>query len=100
MRANSSWAVLLLAVLCSSCETGPQPKAVVPATPQPDLRPAAIIEPQTVAQFPAPQPVPPESIPPRPPVEYQPPVPEPEPETEPPADTKTLPQPSKSVRAP
>ncbi len=49
-----------------------QQKVAVPPTPQPATKPAPLVMTQTVAQLPEPQPVPPDSIPPRPPVEYQP----------------------------
>jgi hypothetical protein len=92
---------LLLTLVCSSCETGPQVKAVVPPIPQPAPPPAPVLEPQTVAQLPAPQPVPPDSVPPRPRVEYQPPVVEAPPETEPPPeDNKAIQPPVKTARAP
>jgi hypothetical protein len=93
MRANSRFALLALAICCWSCEPGPQPKAVVPAAPLPELRPAPVVEPQTVARLPAPQPVPPDSVPPPPPlVEYRPP--------EKPADPKPAPAPQSTTRSP
>jgi outer membrane biosynthesis protein TonB len=85
-----SW-VVVVALSCVSCATAPQPKASVPAVPPPapPPPPAAIIEAQTVAQLPAPQPVPPESMPPRPAIEYHPPTPEVEQEQVAPAPTVT-----------
>ncbi len=58
---------LVVAVLagCTAAKVKPLP-VITPPAPAP-----AVIEPQTVAQLPAPQSLPPESIPPRPPVEYR-----------------------------
>jgi hypothetical protein len=99
MRTNTShWALLVLCVFCSSCETGPKQKVAVPLTPAPQVKPAPIVVAQTVAQLPDPQPVPPESVPARPPVEYHPPVKETEAEPEPQQDLKTTRQPAKTPR--
>jgi hypothetical protein len=54
---------------------------------------------QTVAQLPEPQAIPPGSIPPRPPIEYQPPVKEVAPEPEPPPDPKTARPPTRTTTA-
>jgi hypothetical protein len=97
MHRNAHW-VLLLCLCCSSCETGLQQKVAVPPAPQPIAKPAPVVVSQTVAQLPDPQPVPPDSIPPRPPVEYQPPVKEAEVETESPPDPKSARQPPKTSR--
>jgi len=58
------------------------------------------VEPQTVVQLPAPQPVPPESVPPRLPVEYQPSIKEVEPEPEKPADPKSPRAPQRVTKSP
>jgi hypothetical protein len=89
MRGNPSWWLLCLGLCCTSCETVPQQKVAVPPTPPPVAKPAPIVVVQTVAQLPDPQPVPPAAIPPRHPIEYQPPVKEIAPEPEPTHDPKT-----------
>jgi hypothetical protein len=100
MRANPIFwpLIVFLCLWCASCKTTPQQKAVVPATPAPEQKPAAVVVTQTVAQLPDPQPVPPESIPARPPVEYHPPVKEVEAEPEPTQDPKLARQPQKTSR--
>jgi hypothetical protein len=98
MRGYSVCLVLALALCCSSCETGGrQAKAIVPPVPAPAAKPAPIVVAQTVAQLPDPQPIPPESIPPRPPIEYQPPVKEAIPEPEPAQDPKTVRPPTRTT---
>jgi hypothetical protein len=84
---------------CSSCELGPQKKVVVPAVPQAAAKPEPIVVAQTVAQLPEPQAIPPGSIPPRPPIEYQPPVKEVAPEPEPPQDPKVVRPPTRTTAA-
>jgi hypothetical protein len=99
MRANLSlWPLMLfLCLCCASCETAQPQKAVVPVAPIPEQKPAPIVVTQTVARLPDPQPVPPESIPARPPIEYHPPVKEVEAEPELPQDPK-LAQPSRTSK--
>lgn len=99
MRANPTfWPFLFLSLCCWSCETARQQKAALPSTPAPPPKPAPIVVTQTVAQLPDPQPVPPESIPARPPIEYHPPVKEAEAEPESPQDPKLARQPPKSSK--
>jgi hypothetical protein len=101
MRVNPSFLplTLFLCLCCASCETVQPQKAVVPVTPVPtEQKPTPVVVTQTVAQLPDPQPVPPESIPARPPIEYHPPVKEVETEPEPAQDPKLVRQPSKTSR--
>jgi hypothetical protein len=99
MRANPRfWPSLALCLCCWSCETARQQKVAIPAAPVPEPKPAPIVVTQTVAQLPDPQPVPPESIPTRPPIEYHPPVKEVEAEQEPPQDPKLAHQPPKTSK--
>jgi hypothetical protein len=98
MRANLSLWPLMLCLCCVSCETAQQQKAVVPVAPVPEQKPAPVVVTQTVAQLPDPQPVPPESIPARPPIEYHPQVKEVEAEPEPPQDPKLVHQPSRTSK--
>jgi hypothetical protein len=71
MRKSAVVLLVGLALACSSCETATPTKVAVPPTPQPEKR-APVVVAQTVAHLPEPQPIPPEAIPPRPPVEYHP----------------------------
>jgi hypothetical protein len=100
MRANLIfWPfIVCLCLCCASCETAQQQKAVVPVAPAPEQKPAVVVVTQTVAQLPDPQPVPPESIPARPPVEYHPPIKEVEAEPEPTQDPILARQPPKTSR--
>jgi hypothetical protein len=73
MRRIVISAIALSACLNIGCEFGGKAKVAVPAMPVAAAAPPPVVEAQTVAHLPSPQPIPPESIPPRPPVEYHPP---------------------------
>ena len=75
-----------------------QQTVAIPATPPPPAKPAPLVVTQTVAQLPDPQPVPPDSIPPRPPVEYQPPPKETDTAVELTLDPKTVKTPARTNR--
>jgi hypothetical protein len=99
MRRNSGlWVIWIASLLCSSCETGTQQKVSVPSTPAPAAKPAPVVMTQTVAELPDPQPVPPDSVPPRPPVEYQAPVKEADAVAEPAPDPKVAKAPARTNR--
>ncbi len=101
MRETPCYLLLFgLCLFCSSCELGTPPKISAPPAPQPLTKPAPVVVPQTVTQLPEPHPVPPDSIPPRPAVEYQPPAKEVDNEADAPAEQKKPPQATKIPRQP
>jgi hypothetical protein len=73
MRAISFFTTVLLLAVNLACMEKQPPRAAVPIVPQParaPAPPAPVIADQTVVQLPAPQAVPPGSVPARPAVEY------------------------------
>jgi hypothetical protein len=66
--SRAAFALLCCAILIAAgCDSGLRAKApAVPAAPVPVAAPEPLILPQTTAQLPTPQPVPPDSVPPRP----------------------------------
>jgi hypothetical protein len=74
MRAISFITTVFLMAANLACMEKQAPRTAVPIVPQPARAPAPpppVIADQTVVQLPAPQPVPPGSVPPRPAVEYR-----------------------------
>jgi hypothetical protein len=95
MRAISVFFVPLFFVATFGCTKNPPARIAIPLVPQPSATPAPpppVIVDQTVADLPAPQPIPPDSMPPRPAVEYHSPEPVPAVVAPAPARPKTRPQ--------